>query len=233
MSSESENVHKNHRKRLREKFISNGLTGFEPHEVLELLLFYAIPKQDTNPIAHRLIDHFGSVSAVMDADIEDLTRISGIKDYSASILKLIPEIGSYYNLDKLNGKSVFSDISTIAEYCIYRHIKDTRETLSVFMLDNSKHFLGIKTLAEGANCSVDINIELLATILFRYSAANFILVHNHPGGNPYPSNSDINTTVHIYNIMKPFNKTLLDHLVIAGDRYIPIMQLINNQKTEI
>lgn len=229
----SENEHKNHRQRLRNRFISSGLAGFEPHEVLELLLFYVIPQQDTNPIAHRLINHFGSLSAVMDADIEDLIRISGIKDYSASILKLIPEIGSYYNLDKLKEKPKFEEIDKIAEYCIYRHIKDTKETLSVFMLDNSKHFIGVKTLAEGAYCSVDINIELLATVLFRYSAANFILVHNHPGGTPYPSDADINLTISIYNIMKPFNKILLDHLIIAGNKYLPIMQIINNKRSEI
>ena len=101
------------------------------------------------------------------------------------------------------------------------------------MLDNSKHFIGVKTLAEGAYCSVDINIELLATVLFRYSAANFILVHNHPGGTPYPSDADINLTISIYNIMKPFNKILLDHLIIAGNKYLPIMQIINNKRSEI
>ena len=228
-----ENVHKNHRQRLRNKFITGGLSGFDPHEVLELLLFYVLPQQDTNPIAHRLIEHFGSLSAVMDADIEELTRVTGIKEYSASILKLIPEISSYYNLDKLRSRVKFDEIQKIAEYCVFLHMKDVREKLSVFMLDNKYRFIGIKTMAEGAGCSVDINLELLATIRFKFSAPNFILVHNHPGGNPYPSVADIQITNYVYETFKPFNKTLLEHLIIAGKDYMPVMQIIKNQKTYI
>ena len=88
-------------------------------------------------------------------------------------------------------------------------------------------------MAEGAGCSVDINLELLATILFKFSAPNFILVHNHPGGNPYPSVADIQITNYVYETFKPFNKTLLEHLIIAGKDYMPVMQIIKNQKTYI
>ena len=222
----TENEHKNHRQRLRARFLKNGLSGFEPHEVLELLLFYVIPQQDTNPLAHRLINHFGSLSAVMDADTEDIIKVSGVKDYSASILKLIPEISTYYHLDKVKGGVQFTDIEKIAEYFMYNCIKDDKETLSLMMLDNNMRLVATSVIATGAECSVDINLEILARTLFKYNAPNFILVHNHPGGDPYPSYQDAAITQKIYSVMLPFNKVMMEHLIIAGNRYIPIIQLL-------
>ncbi len=223
-----ENVHKEHRLRFKAKFRKEGLDVFEPHEVMELLLFYAIPKQDTNEVAHKLINHFGSVSAVFDAPYEELIKVAGIKEHSATLLKLIPEIGAYYNLDKVKRGETFANIEKIAEYCVYKYLKENEEKLEIILFDPEMHMLGTETLAEGSQCSVDINVELVGKMVFGYNASGFILVHNHPSGVVRPSDADVELTKYIHSAMKPFGKVLIEHLIVAGNKYVPVVHYMNN-----
>jgi DNA repair protein RadC len=221
--------HKKHRERLRDRFLETGFNGFAPHEILELLLFYAIPQVDTNPIAHRLINYFGSFSAVLDADITELVKVEGINRYSATMIKLIPNICSYYHIDKAFGGKSFGSIENIAEYCMYKSINEVSEKFYVMVLDNKMRMLAYETLTHGSQSEVELNLEQLAQILFRYSGANFILVHNHPGGSPLPSEEDIMLTQKIYSVTAPLNKFLIEHLIISQNRFVPIMQTLRNQ----
>ncbi len=221
--------HKNHRERLRKRFFETGLNGFAPHEVLELILFYSIPQQDTNEIAHRLVNHFGSFSAVLDASPEELMRISGVKEISAALIKLIPVLCSYYHIDKIYGGRNFVSIESIAEYCMYKTLSETRERFYVMIFDNTMRMLAFEALTEGSHSEVEVNVEQLAQVLFRYSGANFILIHNHPGGSPNPSEEDIILTQKIYSVTAPLNKNLIEHLIISKNRYIPIMQSLRSR----
>lgn len=221
--------HKNHRERLRKRFLETGLKGFAPHEILELMLFYSIPQQDTNEIAHRLINHFGSFSAVLDADPVDLMKVTGVREVSAALIKLIPVLCSYYHLDKIFGGKTFASIESIAEYCMYKTIGETRERFYVMILDNTMRMLAYEALTEGSQNEVGVNMEQLAQVLFRYSGANFIIVHNHPGGSPTPSEEDIIMTQKIYFVTAPLNKFLIEHLIISKNRYIPIMQTLRSR----
>ena len=221
--------HKNHRERLRKRFFETGFKGFAPHEVLEFILFYSIPQQDTNAIAHRLIDHFGSFSAVLDADPVELMRVAGVKETSAALIKLIPALCSYYHIDKTFGGRNFSSVESIAEYCMYKTVGETRELFYVMILDNTMRMLAFEALSEGSQREVEVNIEQLAQVLFRYSGSNFILIHNHPGGSPVPSDADIILTQRIYSLLAPLNKNLIEHLIISKNRYIPIMQTLRSR----
>lgn len=223
-----ENIHKDHRQRLKAKFLKGGLELFDPHEVLELLLFHALPQQDTNEIAHRLINRFGSLSAALDATYDELITVKGIKESSATLLKLIPEIGAYYNLDKVKRGETFESIEKIAEYCVYKYLKESDEKVEIILFDSEMHMLGFETLAVGSQCSVDINIELVGKMIFGYNASGFILIHNHPSGIPYPSVADMEMTRYIHSVMKPFGKMLLEHLIVAGNKYIPVVHYMNN-----
>lgn len=218
-----EDIHAQHRKRIRDRFLNNGLEDFAPHEVLELLLTYSIPRQDVNLLAHRLINQFGSVSSVMDADITDLMRMDGVKENTATFLKLIPEAGKRYQIDKFTPSVVFDDLETVAEYCVYSHLRDTEEEISVMMMDARMRLLGNETLAKGNGCDVYVDMEKLGSILFRYNAVSFIIVHSHPGGEATPSDSDVVLTQKIYSLMKNFNKTLVEHIIIADGHYVPII----------
>ena len=162
-----EDIHAQHRKRIRDRFLNNGLADFAPHEVLELLLTYSIPRQDVNYLAHRLINQFGSISSVMDADITDLMRMDGIKESTATFLKLIPEAGKRYQIDKFTPSVVFDDLETVAEYCVYSHLRDTEEEISVMLLDARMRLLGNETLAKGNGCDVSVDMEKLGSILLR------------------------------------------------------------------
>lgn len=229
MTKDMDNIHQHHRKRIRDRFLTNGLEDFAPHEVLELILTYSIPRQDTNYIAHRLIERFGSVSAVMDADMYDLMTVPGVQEITATLLKLIPEAGKRYQIDKFTPSVVFDDLETVAEYCVYSHLRDTEEEISVMMLDARMRLLGNEILAKGNACDVEIDMERLGAILFRYNAKGFIIVHSHPGGEAAPSDPDVILTRRIFSIMKQFNKTLVEHIIIADGHYVPIMHHLRNR----
>ena len=97
------------------------------------------------------------------------------------------------------------------------------------ILDNNMRMLAYESLTEGSQSEVSVNMEQLAQVLFRYSGANFILVHNHPGGSPTPSEEDIILTQKIYSVTSPLNKFLIEHLIISGNRYVPIMQTLRSR----
>lgn len=224
-----DDIHSQHRKRIRDRFLNNGLEDFAPHEVLELLLTYSIPRQDVNLLAHRLINQFGSISSVMDADITDLMRMDGVKENTATFLKLIPEAGKRYQIDKFTPSVVFDGMETVAEYCVYSHLRDTEEEISVMMMDARMRLLGHETLAKGNGCDVSVDMEKLGSILFRYNAVSFIIVHSHPGGDVTPSDSDVVLTQKIYSLMKHFNKTLVEHIIIADGHYVPIIHHLRSK----
>ena len=225
---DKEDVHKDHRKRIRERFLNNGLEDFAPHEVLELLLTFVIPRCDTNLTAHRLIDHFGSISAVMDADIYDLMQIPGVQEITATLLKLTPEVGKRYQIDKFEPTMRFTDVDSIAEYCVYSHLLDTEEAISVMMLDNRMRLLGSEVITSGEGCMVSLDLEKLGEILFRYNARSFVIIHSHPGGDITPSDQDVELTKKIYILMKYFNKVLVEHIIIADGHYVPLIHHMRN-----
>ena len=218
------NIHKGHRARMRRKFRQNGLDALDDHEVLELLLYYGIPYKNTNETAHKLLNSFRTLSGVFDADYEELLRLDGIGENSATLLTLIPELARRYNIDKAKPCDIFGNNESIGEYLVNHYIGKSKEHVEVLFFDAKMHMIGHETLHEGALTSSDINCEKLAEILFYNRAANFILAHNHPGGNAEPSNEDLLITRKIYNIMTPLNRYLLEHFIIADGKYNGILR---------
>ena len=207
----------------------NDISRLEPRQFLALLLSYVMPESDVNMLAGRLLVRFGSVSSAMEADIADIADALGTDKFTASIIKFIPDISLYYHMDKLKGGKRFESVDDIAEYCVYRFIKDTRESYSVLLLDTNMSMLGFEELAQGSACQVGVNLEMLGSALFRYRSSGFILLHNHPGAEPYPSENDIYFTEKLYALTAPFGKHFIEHFIIAGDSYMPIIQLMRNQ----
>lgn len=128
-------VHDGHRERMRERYVQNGLNGFAPHEVLELLLFYAIPRRNVNPLAHRLIDHFGSVSAVFEASYAQLIQVEGIGQQSAALLSMILPLGRYADRERQAERAVITNHRTAKAYCQSLFHGQTDEVLYVISLD--------------------------------------------------------------------------------------------------
>ncbi len=224
-SIENSYIHKGHRKRMIARFLKEGLDGFQQHEALELTLFFAIPQQNTNPIGHDLIKTFGSISGVFDADFNALMQVKGIKEHSATLIKLIPQLCAYYQADKNKPGEKFESIEEIAKFCMSKYMALSEERLSVVMFDASQRLLGIETLAQGSSSAVELNIERLATLLFSKGCNQFLLVHNHPNGDLRPSSDDLYMTKKIELFFTTMNRHIIDHILIAGNRYLPIMSL--------
>ncbi|WP_432620409.1 JAB domain-containing protein [Butyricicoccus sp.] len=213
--------HVNHRERMRQRFLEHGLDNFADHEVLELLLFYAIPRGDVNPLAHRLIDSFGSLANVLEAETEDLCRVEGMGTKTAAFLRMLPPMFRRYQTSKLQG-SVFNTTEKVAEYLLRYYIGRPREQLSAVLLDNQCRLIRICDIAEGSTTSVHINIRKLIQCVLQYNAAHVILAHNHPRGRCSPSRADIVQTSTIREMLKNIDVRLVDHIIIAEDQWISL-----------
>ena len=219
--SKSNNVHEGHRERLRERFLKEGLDNFWDHNVLELLLFYSIPLKDTNEEAHALIDKFGSLSAVFDADFEELCEVKGIGERSATLIKLMPALFRKYETDKLNKDDVILNSAELVAKYASKHFKGvTEEKLYLLCLDSNCRMLSFDLISSGNINSTPLNNRLITEFAFASKAASIILVHNHPSGITAPSKMDINATTDILDAMRLIGVRLSDHIIIGhGDDF--------------
>ena len=154
-------MHKDHRKHTKDRFLSEGLDSFEPHNVLELLLFYSIPQKDTNETAHMLINRFGSLSAVFDAPYDDLLTVPGISEHSATLIKLIPAISRRYAMEKNSKVTKLSSIEDIGKYLVARYLGVTEETVLLLLLDNKFGLIDCVKVHEGSVNSSAITMRKL------------------------------------------------------------------------
>lgn len=215
-SEKVNNVHKGHRERLRQRFISEGLEGFEDHNILELLLFYSVPMKDTNEEAHRLIDTFGSLSNVFDADFDELCSVKGIGERSAALIKLVPELFRRYETDKVNNqKTVLNTTDSVVRYVSAAFKGATTEKLYLLCLDSGCHILSFVPVSEGTINAAPVNTRRIMEIAIKSNAYSVILVHNHPSGCPAPSREDIDVTLQLYDILSRVKIKLNDHIIVC------------------
>lgn len=229
--SQKENInnpHNGHRLRVKKRFKNEGLKAFEDHNVLELLLFYSIPQIDTNDLAHSLINEFGSLSGVFDAPLESLTNVSGIGESTAILIKLMPELFSRYEQDKLKNKSVILNTSEKAgEFFVSKYIGETVEKLYALYLDNKCRILKLHTVSEGSMNFTDLNIRKIAGAAINSNSSSIIIAHNHPSGVAAPSASDIDATRNLVLTLKKLDIKVNDHIVVAGKDYFSMA--LNNK----
>ena len=211
-----ENVHKGHRKRMKAKFLLHGFDVLEEHEVLEMLLYYAVPRSDTNPIAHKLLDHFGSISAVFDASI-DMLLDAGVSENTAVLLKMIPDLSRLYLDDKYNNPSKVIDLSKIVDYFACKFIGREDEAVMLLLTDAKGKEVYSGIVAKGSINSTDLPVRKIIDLALRYNAKLAIIAHNHPSGVAIPSKDDLSATKIIQNALAHVNVILADHVVIADD----------------
>lgn len=218
-------VHDGHRQRLKDRFLSQGLDGFTDVQVLELLLFYCIPRQDTNVLAHRLLERFGSLSRVLDAQIEELTQVDGIGQNAATYLKMIPAAGRYYQVEK--GKLDDAPLLTIEACGAYMKpyfVGRIKETVYLLSLDAKCKPLSCRQIGEGGINSAGVSLRTIVETALTEQATTVILAHNHPSGIALPSNEDIMTTRKVAVALDAVEVTLADHLIISDDDFISMVQ---------
>jgi DNA repair protein RadC len=206
---------------MKQRFLEYGLDNFSEHEVLELLLYYAIPRGDVNPLAHQLLDHFGSLCAVLDADPTELKQVNGVGDKTAALLHLMPPLFRRYRLSG-HTERIFDNTEKAGKYLADYYISHVNELITIMLLDNSCRLLAVKALAEGNPRSVRIDYRTMLSEILRYNATNVILAHNHPGGICIPSREDFIETRQVRDQLRKIGVHLADHIIVAGEEWTSV-----------
>lgn len=217
-------IHKGHRERLKERFRQEGLDNFTDIQVLELLLFYSIPQKDTNPIAHALLERFGSLSQVLDAEPEELRKVPGISDHSATLLSLVTEIARYYQVDATQRVESLTTLDACGAYLLPRFFGRNKETVFLLCLDAKCKVLCCKEIGEGSVNSASISVRKVVETALTANATTVILAHNHPSGVALPSTEDVQTTRRIAAALSAVEIHLADHIVVAEGDYVSMVQ---------
>lgn len=215
-----ENLHEGHRKRMKERFIKSGLDDFAPHNILELLLFYSIPRGDTNPVAHRLIDTFGSLSGVFDATPEELAKVDGVGESSAILISMIPQIARKYLEDKADTANIVGGCSDIGAFLLPKFVGRTNEALMMVSIDNKNKIISCSVVAEGTVDSAKVSRRKIMEEAMKVKATRVILAHNHPCGVAVPSSEDVVMTKEIGRLFAQVGIELVDHIIVANDDYV-------------
>lgn len=214
-------IHDGHREKMRRRFQETGLEGFADHEALELLLYYAIPRRDTNELAHRLLTRYGSLSALLQAPIEDLRRVEGVGESAAVLLKLVPAF--VYKAQRSAGQeTVLNSTEKAGRYLLSCFAGERNEVIYQLCLDRKGKLLARKRLSEGGSAAAELNIRRLVENALLSSTSAVILSHNHPSGIALPSREDYATTQQAQDALRTIGVELLDHIIVAEDDYVSL-----------
>ncbi len=215
-----EDLHRGHRERLRERFRAEGLDHFADHETLELLLFYAIPRRDTNQLAHQLLERFGSLEGVFSADPDQLRQVPGMGPGAVELLRLTQALF----LRRLRQEEETPRIvqnSADAYSCLRPYYLARRDEMSFLIcLDAKNKVICANTLFEGSVNIVQISVRKVVEQALLHNASAVILAHNHPSGVALPSAEDYQVTIQIQKALEAVNVELRDHIVLADGDYV-------------
>ena len=217
------NIHSGHRQRLKDRFLREGLDGFEKHNMLELMLFYSIPQRDTNPIAHALLDRFGSLSGVFAASVSELCTVDGVSEHTATLIKLIPSIWRNAACE-VNTDERYDSLHKLGRLMVRRFSGLTVENVILVLLDNSWHIIEIIQLGAGSANHVRFDTRKLLEHAFRTNASMALLAHNHPNGTLVASPEDLETTSAVAQAFRTIRVEFLEHLLVVGDQYEPLLE---------
>lgn len=211
-------LHSGHRDRLRTRLLSEGLDAFDDHQVLELALFYAVPRVDTNPIAHRLMKRYGSLAAVLEADPRDLQSVEGVGAQAAAFLALLPQLTRRYLADRAHHNRVpLRSTEAAAEYLVPLMAGRAEEVFYVLCLDSQLRVLFPALVSEGTVKDAHVNPRHVVEAAIRHRAAATILAHNHPGGTAKPSTHDHRLTRQLVDALGAIGIPVHDHVIVAGE----------------
>ncbi|MDR0849965.1 MAG: DNA repair protein RadC [Christensenellaceae bacterium] len=216
MSDKKPNIHAGHRKRLRELAKVAGLETLPPHQILELFLSFVIPHKDVNPLAHKLIEEFGSLHAVFEAQPERLMEVDGIGEVAALFLSLCSQIPLVYQKNKIENKILLTSPSAVIRY-----LKSTipvvgNEKFYLTYIDNKNELIKTESFGAGSVDNIQLNIKELVTKVLKHKIGGVIMCHTHPHGNANPSGEDIQFTRQFFMGLSSIGVPLLDHIILSA-----------------
>ena len=217
-------IHEGHRQRMKDRFFYEKMDHFSDHEVLELLLYYAIPRKDTNPIAHALISHFGSLPQVLDASVEELEQVDGISRNAAVLLKLVTEMGRYYEVGRKRQTRILKSVEECGNYLLPRFFGRVNETVFLLCLDARCKVLSCREVGEGSINSANVSIRRIVEMALASKASSVVLAHNHPSGIALPSAEDRATTRRVAAALSLVDVVLVDHIIVAENDFVSLAE---------
>jgi len=216
-------IHKGHRERMKKRFISHGLDVFEDHAVLELLLLFSIPQRDVNPLAHKLIATFGSLSGVLEATHEDLMKIDGVGENTAVLIRLLPQTFRRYIISSSRQDKILDTSEKAGEFIKPFYIGEREEVVYIICLDSKRKLITFREISRGIVNAADISVRKMVESALAHNATNAIISHNHISGIALPSLEDEITTKNARVALRMIGVNLLDHIIVAGDDFVSMM----------
>ena len=216
-------IHDGHRARKKQQFLQTGLDSFADHEALELLLFYAIPRRDTNPLAHALLEKFGSLDGVLSAGVEELQRVEGVGESAALLLTLVDALVSRSRRTPVR-ETILNSVELCGQYFLSLLNNERREVLYQAGLDAKGKLITCKKLSQGTADKTTISVRQVVENALLSDATMVVLAHNHSSGVALPSESDCIVTRRVKNALHEVDVVLLDHIVVSDGDFVSMNQ---------
>ena len=216
----NENIHSGHRARMLESYLSAGIDSLSDVEALELLLGYAISRRDVNPLAHRLLNEFGSLHRVFEAPVEKLQLVSGIGPRTAALIRLASELWGRCERSRLTDQVFLRNTGEIGRYLVAQNDGAGEERAWLLSLDARCRVIECRELCRGAVNSVNLPFRRVVEAALLAKATSVVLAHNHTSGTLLPSLEDVTYTRQIAQALELVDVTLIDHFVLGDRNYI-------------
>lgn len=219
MPQKNDNLHDGHRARVRERFIEHGFKGFKEHEILELLLFYAIPRVNTNKLAHVILDEYKTLANVLDADPIALQKVPGVGENAAVLLSMMPHLFRAYENSRYEKNCLIPDSCALGEYALSMLRGKKNEEFVLICLDSNRRVRWSGTIISGTIDGLEAYPRLVVEEVLKHNASTVAFAHNHPGGTLRPSAEDRRTTQILLELLNSIDVEVIDHIIVAGERY--------------
>lgn len=220
----TESIHAGHRARMRKRFLEEGLDSFNEINALEFMLFYCVPRKDTNELAHRLLNHFGSYSNVLNAPLPELKKVDGVSDHIATYLSFQGAAVRYYMVNRKMSGTVVGTTEDYGNIMLPYFVGRANETVFLLCLDAKCKVLCCREVSEGSVNAASISMRKIVDVALSSNATSVVLAHNHPSGLALPSPEDVQTTLRVAKALDSIDVILVDHLVISDGDYISLAQ---------
>ena len=206
----AENMHRHHRQRVKQTFDENGGKGMHDVNLLEMMLFFAVPQGDTNPLAHRLLERFGSFDKVLEAGKAELMTVKGVGDHVATYLTMFLPVFKRYNQNKCENTFTYFDTEDLKKYISAEYVDVKKERAMLLHFDTHAKFINSSWIGDGDNDFVEINNKVVAASVIENNSSIVVLVHNHPSGVAVPSSQDMLATRNLKNFLSSIGVSLAE-----------------------
>ncbi|MDL2248132.1 DNA repair protein RadC [Tyzzerella sp. OttesenSCG-928-J15] len=219
------NIHKGHRQRMKKRYTDEGsLDSFQDHEVLELLLYYAYAQKDTNGIAHKMINEFGSFVNLVESRPEEIARRCNVSENVAILVSLVPHLSKKHLSGKWGERMEMSNSKLVGEYCVSLYANEHYERFYILCMDTQRRLLRAELIHEGSIDSSAVYPRIIVESALKNKAASVVLSHNHPGGGLLPSKGDIDVTRRVKAALNTVDIEVIDHVIVGGGKYYSFVE---------